>query len=80
MRLAPYTNTFHRHSFSRASFFFPFRTLFIEPKMAGVLNTAGINAIFPSQRDRIAHMTGARGRVEGGGQLADEGIVKGDSS
>lgn len=48
--------------------------------MAGVLNTAGINAIFPSQRDRIAHMTGARGRVEGGGQLADEGIVKGDSS
>lgn len=48
--------------------------------MAGVLNTAGINAIFPSQRDRIAQVTGARGRVEGGGQLADEGIVKGDSS
>jgi len=54
------------------------KALFIEPKMAGALSAAGISAIFPTAQ-RTAEMAGARGRVEGGGQPADKGAVKGGS-
>ena len=53
------------------------RALFIEPKMAGTLSATGLSAIFPTTQ--VAHMTGARAQIEGGGYPTNDGVVKGDS-
>jgi len=53
------------------------RALFVEPKFAGALSTGAVSAIFPTAGHRVAQMTGAPGCVEGGGQIVDEGVVKG---
>jgi hypothetical protein len=47
--------------------------------MAGALNAAGVNAVFPTTQHRIEHMTGARGKVEGTGHPAEDGVVKGET-
>lgn len=47
----------------------------MEPKLARALGAGTTSAMFPSARDTVDQMTGARS-VEGGGQVTDKGVRK----
>ncbi|KAF8581895.1 Thioesterase/thiol ester dehydrase-isomerase [Ramaria rubella] len=51
------------------------KSIFVEPKIAGALNSTVAEAMFPSTKQRIAHMAGTRDSLKGGGQIADDGVV-----